>query len=95
MFLLNNDVISWNIKKQTYITLSIMEVEFVVLLATVQEGVWLKIFFYYLDVAKDATNLLLINYDSQAVITYTKNLKFHCKTKHLDIKYNLIKDMVV
>ena len=32
--------------------------------------------------------------DSQSSIAYTKDPKFHSKTKHIDIKYHYVKDMV-
>lgn len=32
--------------------------------------------------------------DSQAAIAYTKDLKYHNKTKHIDIKYNFVRDIV-
>ena len=35
-----------------------------------------------------------MNYNNQVAIAYTKDLKYHCKTKHIDTKYNFVKDMV-
>ena len=35
-----------------------------------------------------------MNCDSQTAIAYTKDAKYHSKTKHIDIKYNFVKDMV-
>ena len=32
--------------------------------------------------------------DSQSSIAYTKDPKFHSKTKHIDIKYHYVKDMI-
>ena len=37
---------------------------------------------------------MFINCDSQTTIAYTKDPMFHAKTKHIDIKYNFVKDMV-
>ena len=94
VFLLNNGAISWSSKKQQCIALSTMEAEFVALSAAAQEGVWLRRFFDHLGVAKHAANPVLIYCDSQAAIAYTKDPKFHVKTKHIDIEYNYVKDMV-
>ena len=71
-----------------------MEAEFVTLSTTVQEGVWLKRFLDHLGVIEHATSSLLVNCDSQAAIAYTKDPKYHGKTKHIDTKYNFVKDMV-
>ena len=94
VFLLNNGVISWSSKKQTCIALSTMEAEFVALSAAVQEGVWLKRFLDHLGVVEHAASSLLVNCDSQVAIAYTKDPKYHGKTKHIDTKYNFVKDMV-
>ena len=71
-----------------------MEAEFVELSAVVQEGIWLRRFLEHLINKGDAIKPVVISCDSQAVIAYTKNPKFHAKTKHIDIKYNFIKYMV-
>ena len=94
VFLLNNGVISWSSKKQSCIALSTMEAEFVAFLAAVQEAVWLKSFLSHLGIKEDASNPVLVNCDSQAAIAFTKDSKYHSKTKHIDIKYNFMRDMV-
>ena len=63
--------------------------------AAVQEGVWFKRFSDHLSVTENAATSLLVNCDSQAAIAYVKDPKFHCTTKHIDTKYNFVKDMVV
>ena len=37
---------------------------------------------------------MILYYDSQAAIAYTKDPKYHSKTKHIDIKYNFMRDVV-
>ena len=37
---------------------------------------------------------MLVYSDSQAAIAYTKDPKYHSKTKHIDTKYNFVRDMV-
>ena len=71
-----------------------MEVEFVALLAAMQKGVWLRRFLEHLINKGDSIEPVLVNCDNQAAIAYTKDPKFHAKTKHIDIKYNFVKDMV-
>ena len=62
--------------------------------SAVQEAICLKRFLNHLGVTTTSTDPVLVNCDNQADITFTKDLKFHCKIKHIDTKYNFIKDMV-
>ena len=62
--------------------------------STVQEAIWLKRFSNPLGVIATLTDPMLVNCDNQAAIAFTKDPKFHCKIKHIDTKYNFIKDMV-
>ena len=71
-----------------------MEAEFVAFLAIVQEVMWLKQFLYHLGVNAKSVDPVIVNYDSQATIAYTKDPKYHYKTKHIDTKYNFVKDIV-
>ena len=68
-----------------------MEAEFVAFSAAVQEALWFKSFFDHLGVNAKSADSVLVNCDSQAAIAYTKDTN---KTKHIDIKYNFVKDMV-
>jgi len=94
VFLLSNGAISWSSKKQSCISLSTMEAEFVAFSAAVQEAVWLKRFLNHLGFGENETNSVLVYSDSQAAIAYTKDPKYHSKTKHIDTKYNFVRDMV-
>ena len=71
-----------------------MEYEFLACAHAVQEIVWLKRFFEHFSIAKDSTGPLILYSDSQVAITYTKDPKYHSKTKHIDIKYNFVRDVV-
>ena len=93
IFLLGNSAISWSSKKQTCVALSTMESEFIAFSSTVQEGVWLKRFLDHLKVTSSKEPVTIMS-DSQSSIAYTKDPKFHSKTKHIDIKYHYVKDMV-
>ncbi|OIT30165.1 retrovirus-related pol polyprotein from transposon tnt 1-94, partial [Nicotiana attenuata] len=71
-----------------------MEAEYVALVSTAQELVWLKKFLeHLLDIAENIESVL-VYCDSEAEISSTKDPKFHCKTKHIDNNYNYARDMV-
>ena len=93
VFLLGNGAISWSSKKQTCIALSTMEAEFVALSAAAQEAVWLKRFMNHLNITTSNEPVTVFS-DSQSSIAYTKDPKFHNRTKHIDIKYHFVKDLV-
>ena len=78
-FLLSRGAISWCSKKQTCIALSTMEAEFVACSAAVHEG---------------ASRLVTIYCDNQAAIAYTKDSKYHNKSKHIETKYNFVRDVI-
>ena len=70
-----------------------MESKFIAFSSTVQEGVWLKRFLNHLKVTSSEEPVTIMS-DSQSSIAYTKDPKFNSKTKHIDIKYHYVKDMV-
>ena len=49
---------------------------------------------HHLGVNAKSADPIIVNCDSQAAIAYTKDPKYHCKTKHIDTKYNFVKDIV-
>jgi len=93
-FLLNDGAISWSSKKQTCVSLSTMEAEFVACSSAVQEAVWLRRFLGHLGIIDNCVGAVTIYCDSQAAIAYTKDPKYHGKTKHIDTKYNFVRDII-
>ena len=94
VFLLNNGAITWSSKKQPCIALSTMEAEYIVCSAAVQEAVWLRRFLKHLDIGTDYSDSVTIFCDSTAALAYAKDSKYHGRTKHIDIRYHYIRDMV-
>ena len=92
IFLLNSGAISWSSKKQTCTALSTMEAEFVASAAAVQETIWLGRFLSHLSIMPGKNDPITICCDSQAALAYTKDPKYHGKTKHIGIKYNFVRD---
>lgn len=60
----------------------------------VQMAIWLKHFLVHLGVSDNVINPTQVNCDGQAIIVYTKDSKYYEKTKHVDIKFNFVKNMV-
>ena len=82
-------------KKQTYIALSIMKVEFIVYSTIVYEAIWLGSFFFFgqrLGIIIDVFESMPIYNDSQTTnILYVKDPKYYGRTKHIDTKNNFKK----
>ena len=71
-----------------------MESEYATCSATVPEGVWLRRFIAELGIVTCASVLVTIYCDRMVALTYAKDPKYHGKTKHIDIRYYFIHDMV-
>ena len=92
-FLLNNGVVSRRSKKRTSVALSTMEAEYIAMSIVVQEAVWLKRLLNHLGLIASQDPLTIYS-DSQASIAYTKDPKFHGRTRHIEIKYHFVRDLV-
>ena len=91
-FSMESGVISWFSRKQSYMELSIAEVEYVTAFSAICEVVWLrKLLFDLFDLQLDAT---FIYCDNQSCVKLSKTLVFHDKSKNIEIKYHYIRDMV-
>ena len=92
VFIMSGAPVSWSTKKQSCIALSTAEAEYVALSRAVQEALWLQQILTDLN-CKNSKPMLLYE-DNQSCIAICKNSVFHGKTKHIDIKYNFVKDHI-
>ena len=89
---MGSGVISWFSKNQSCVALSTTEVEYVIACSASSKEVWLRKLMYDLfDLQFDAT---FIYYDNHSCVKLLENLVFHDKSKHIDIKYHYIQDIV-
>ncbi|KAG6578252.1 Integrase catalytic core protein [Phytophthora cinnamomi] len=87
--------ISWGSKKQSSVSLSTSEAEYIALSLAIQEGKWVhKLLCEILVAAGGVTPELKIFEDNQSCIKMTKNPVNHGRAKHIDIKYHHIRDEV-
>ena len=60
----------------------------------VQEAIWLKGFLQRLGITAHYEEDVTLYSDSTAALEYAKDPKYHEKSKHIEIKYHFIRDMV-
>jgi hypothetical protein len=91
-FSLGSDMISWLSRKQTSVALSTSEAEYIAASVASSEAVWLrKLLAGIFDLELEPT---LIHCDNQSCVKLTENPIFHDRSKHIEIKYHYIRDMV-
>ena len=84
--------ISWSSKKQHIVALLSTEAEYIMQMHGAKEVLWLRSFPWELHSAPD--DLLIINCDNQGAIALAKDNKFHACTKHIDMCYHFICEVV-
>ena len=91
-FCLGHGLISWRSNNQSCVALSTAEAEFIALSTAAQEAVWLKKLLFNLGMSSEKP--LEIFEDNNSTICIVKSFKNHSKMKHVDIKYNYVKDVI-
>ena len=88
LLLMCGGAVNWLSKKQPIVTLSTAEAEYVALSTATQEAVWLrKLLKDFGEVHDQAT---MVMEDNQGAICIAKNPAEHSRTKHIDIRYQLM-----
>jgi hypothetical protein len=91
-FSLGSTMTSWQSRKHSSIALSTTEAEYIAACSTSCEAIWLrKLLTGLFDLEMEATVILC---DNQSCIKMTENPVFHDKSKHIEIWYHYIRDMV-
>ena len=91
IFQLGGSPISWASKKQTVVALSTTEAEYIALSLATQEAVWLRNLLS--DIYLEPTTTSIFE-DNQGTIALSMNPCSHSRTKHIDIKYHFIRDLI-
>uniref|UniRef100_A0AAV1V9Z6 Reverse transcriptase Ty1/copia-type domain-containing protein n=1 Tax=Peronospora matthiolae TaxID=2874970 RepID=A0AAV1V9Z6_9STRA len=94
-FMLMGAPVSWGSKKQSSVSLSTSEAEYIALSLAIQEGKWVhRLLCEILAAANEPGPDLVIREDNHSCIKMTKNPVNHGRAKHIDIKYHHIRDEV-
>jgi hypothetical protein len=79
-------------RKQTYVDLSTAEADYIALCVAFHEVVWLRKLFT--DLFGHEMDSTIIHCDNQSYVKLSENCVFQDKSKHIEIKYHYIRDMV-
>ncbi|GJZ08135.1 zinc finger, CCHC-type containing protein [Tanacetum coccineum] len=94
VFLLGGGAISWASKKQTYITSSIIESEFVALVTTGKEAEWLRNLILDIPLWSKPIAPIFIRCDSAATLAKAYSQMYNGKSKHLGVRHNMIRELI-
>src|SRR5664279_2548708 len=86
-----SSAVSWRATLQSVVAQSTTEAEYMAIAEACKESVWLKGLFAELCGDDTCINLFC---DSQSAIYLTKDQMFHERTKHIDVKYHYVRDVV-
>lgn len=83
--------VSWQSKLHKCVALSTTEIDYIATVKTCKETLWLKRFLKELGLKKGND---IVYCDSETGIHLSKNLGLHLKSKHIDVRYYWICDML-
>ncbi|SGY12204.1 BQ5605_C011g06425 [Microbotryum silenes-dioicae] len=92
VFMCAGGAISWIAKRQTLVTLSSTEAEYVAMSYAAREGIWLRRLLA--DLGFEQTAPTRLRGDNQSAITLAKHPAFHARTKHIGIHFHFIRDHI-
>jgi hypothetical protein len=86
-----NNLVAWMSRKQSFISLSTVEAEYIVGRSYCTQLLWMKKLLCDYGFTQDT---MIINYDNTSAINIFKNLVQHSQTKHIDIRHHFLRDLV-
>ena len=95
VFLLGGGAISWASKKQTCITSSTMESEFVALAAAGKEAEWLKNLLLEIPLWSKPIAPISIHCDSAATLAKAYSQMYNGKSRHLGVRHSMIRELIM
>ena len=91
MFRIHGAPVSWRSMLQATVALSTTEAEYMAMAEGVKEALWLWGLLDDLGIKQDCVDLWS---DSQSAIHLAKNQVHHARTKHIDVRYHFVRDVV-
>ncbi|KAG9097124.1 hypothetical protein FRC06_007943 [Ceratobasidium sp. 370] len=92
VFLLGGAAVSWSVKKQPTVALSMMEAKYMVMSHACTQALWMRQFFE--ELLNPITAPTLIVSDNLATLTLSVESQFHGRLKHIDICHHFLRDII-
>jgi hypothetical protein len=92
MLYLGECLVSWLSKKQSLVSLSTIEAEYIAVSSCCTQVLWMKQTLTYIKDEYD--DPIPIYFDNTRTISISKNLVMHPKMKHIPIKYHFLREKV-
>jgi hypothetical protein len=92
VFTLGGGAISWSSKKQPTVALSSTEAEYITSAHAAKEATWLRLLLS--ELRQDMSSPTTLHIGNQPAIAIAHNPEFHEQTKHIDIRYHYIHQVV-
>ena len=90
-FSLSSSIFSWSSKKQDMVAQATAEAVFIAATVAVNQALWLKKVLTDLNLEQEESIKIYI--DNQSAISISKNIVFHGKTKHFNIKLFFLREV--
>jgi hypothetical protein len=84
-------LVSWLSKKQPVVALSSTEAEYIAVTGASQEALWFKSILEEIGIYQET---VIIHEDNEACINLSKNPQEFKRTRHIQIKYHFIRQLV-
>ena len=90
-FYVGTNLVAWMSKKQNYVSLSTVEAEYIVVGSCCSQLLWMKKLLGDYGISQET---MVVYCDNFSAIDISKNPVQHSKTKHIEIRYHFIRDLV-
>jgi hypothetical protein len=91
VFIIAEGAMSWVFKLQTVVALSTTEAEYMTTTQACKEAIWMK---KLMEELRHKQEKIPLYCDSQSALHIARNPAFHSRTKHIDVQYHFVREVV-
>ncbi|XP_047318070.1 secreted RxLR effector protein 161-like [Impatiens glandulifera] len=89
---MGSNIISWSSKKQTIVSLSSCEDEYVTMITCACHAIWLRIMLKEIGLLENEVTTIFV--DNKSAQALAKNHVFYDRSKHIDTRYHFIRESI-